>query len=309
MPLFRTVVKPCRTACTVIYRSSLTRIPVAQRVSSMQTVCSETRSAARSRRKYSSRVSSSRRSRYRVRCTRRGRTQQSPLPIKRRNSFTAATAALTVAGALPCACVSRQRSTWPLVRSSACWASHQTRKTPDIMDIFRYGGCCTFLGRQFQPVRVQTIYQGHWYPSFFKKNTKAHGELSSSPWKKHGIIVCSPVQSLTAVVAEGLVLTFKATSAARTYRKGCIVFTVGGATAVMCNRHAETVGQLLASGIDLRLSAGIVGCVTKLSHSKVIVTGMYMARSCTWSNQFEQKHARSLFSQNIYSIGQNMSPA
>ena len=75
----------------------------------------------------------------------------------------------------------------------------------------------------------------------------------------------------------------------------------------MCNRHAETVGQLLASGIDLRLSAGIAGCVTELAHSKVIVTGMYMARFCTWPNQFEQKHARSLFSQKIYSIGQNMS--
>ena len=101
-------------------------------------------------------------------------------------------------------------------------------------------------------------------------------ELSSSPWKKHGIIVSSPVQPLSAVVAEGLILTLKAAAATRTYRKGCIVFTVGGATAAMCNRHAETVGQLLASGIDLRLSAGIAGCVTGLSHSKVIVTAMYM---------------------------------
>lgn len=69
---------------------------------------------------------------------------------------------------------------------------------------------------------------------------------------------------------------FKATAAARTYRKGCIVFTVGGATAVMCDRHAETLGQLLASGIDIRLSAGIAGCVTGFSHSKEIVTAMYM---------------------------------
>ena len=100
--------------------------------------------------------------------------------------------------------------------------------------------------------------------------------MSSSPWKKNGIIVCSPVQPLSAVVAEGLVFALKATAAARTYRKGCTAFTVGWATAVMRNRHAETIGQLLASGIDLRLSAGIAGCVTGLSHSKVIVTAMYM---------------------------------
>ena len=102
-------------------------------------------------------------------------------------------------------------------------------------------------------------------------------ELPSSPWKKHSIFVCSPVQPLSAVFAESLVLALKAAAAARTYRKGCIAFTVGGATAVMCNRHTEAIGQLLASGIDLRLSAGIGGCVTGLSHSKVIVTAMYMA--------------------------------
>ena len=97
-------------------------------------------------------------------------------------------------------------------------------------------------------------------------------ELSSSPWKKHGIIVSSPVQPLSAVVAEGLILTLKAAAATRTYRKGCIAFTVGGATAVMCNRSAETIGQLYASGIDFRLSAGIAGSVTGVYHSKVIVT-------------------------------------
>ena len=100
LPFRETSARPARAASTVIYFTSLTRMPVAQMVSSSSASRSRPRPwAASSSRWYSSRVSSRRSSRNSFRWIFRAFTLQSSQPRTAKNRFTAATMELMVKGA------------------------------------------------------------------------------------------------------------------------------------------------------------------------------------------------------------------
>ena len=100
LPFKAISVCPCRAASTVIYRTSLTRMPEAQMVSISRASRSRPRvCAVLSRRSYSSRLSSREASRNIRLWIFRNFTRQSSHPTKRKKALIAASMELMVTGA------------------------------------------------------------------------------------------------------------------------------------------------------------------------------------------------------------------